>query len=187
MRALSIACLVAAFASGCAAHDSSSAVDATQAQNANPADVRTVDDIVRASYETISGPAGVASQVRQIARDDTLYVPNARFASVWEENGEVKSKVMTQPEYWKTYDASHAAYESEIGRRIERYGNVAQVRSVAVVREEPDGPVKERYINYYQLYSDGSRWWITDMVWQLEGPGTKIPEAWIGEWEEVAR
>ena len=40
-------------------------------------------------------------------------------------------------------------------------------------------------MNYFQLYWDGSRWWIAGMVWDLERPGAPIPEAWVGKFEEV--
>jgi hypothetical protein len=71
-------------------------------------------------------------------------------------------------------------FEAEIGRRIEHYGNVAQVRSVPVARSTADGPVNERYVNYYQLYWEGSRWWIASIVWDEECPSAPIPKAWIG-------
>jgi len=46
-----------------------------------PADVGTIADIVRVSYEVFSGPAGMPRQWR---RDSTLYMPGATFVSVEE-------------------------------------------------------------------------------------------------------
>ena len=151
---------------------------------ADPADVRTIPDLVRASYEVINGPAGAS---RQWDRDRTFYMPGATDVSVWEEAGQVRTKIMTPEAYRRDFRIDRAGFESEIGRRIERYGHIAQVRSVAVVRRSPDGPIEERYVNYFQLYWDGARWWIAGMVWQKEGPSTPIPEALIGKWEEVVR
>jgi len=150
----------------------------------NPADVGSIPDIVRVSYEVISGPAGVP---RQWDRDRTLYIPGATFVAVWEDEGKVKTKIMTPEDYRRDFKIRAGVFETEIGRRIERYGHVAHVRSVAVVRSTPDGPVEERYINYFQLYWDGTRWWIAGMVWDKERPSAPIPEAWIGKWEEVPR
>jgi len=45
---------------------------------ANPTDVATIEAIVRASYEVISGPAGTPRQWR---RDSTLYGPGATFVA----------------------------------------------------------------------------------------------------------
>jgi hypothetical protein len=151
---------------------------------ADPADVRTVADLVRASYEVINGPAGVP---RQWDRDRTFYMPGATYVSVWEEDGKVKTKIMTPEDYRRDFTIGAGVFETEVGRRIERYGHVAQVRSVAVVRSTPDRPVRARYINYFHLYWDGSRWWIAGMVWEKESPSAPIPEAWIGKFEEVIR
>lgn len=155
---LSAACLFALlFCFGCATHHSS-AITA-----ANPADVDTIPHIMRASYETVSGPAGAKEEVRQIARDGTFYMPGAMFVSVSEEKGQIRSKVMSQKAYWEGFDSSQPAYETEAGRRI------------------------ERYVNYYQLYWDGTRWWIAAVVWQKENPNMPIPDSWVGTWEQVTR
>ena len=53
---------------------SSSRIPHAQAPAAAPADVGTIADIMRVSYEVISGPAGA---VRQWRRDRTLYMPGA--------------------------------------------------------------------------------------------------------------
>ena len=67
-------------------------VAAAQGPAANPADVGTIGDIVRASYETISGPAGMPRQWR---RDSTLYAPGATFVAVDEREGRVQVQTMT--------------------------------------------------------------------------------------------
>ena len=166
---------------GCATHRIASTIAA------NPADVDTIPHIMRASYETVSGPAGVKEQVRQIARDATFYMPGAMFVSVSVEKGQIKSKIMSEKAYWDGFDSTQPAYETEAGRRIERYGAVAQVRSVSVIRGSPDGPITKRYVNYYQLYWDGNRWWVAGVVWQKESPNMPIPDSWLGTWEEITR
>jgi hypothetical protein len=69
--------------------------------------------------------------------------------------------------------------EYEIGSHVERFGNVAQVRSVYALRRTADGPVIDRGVNYFQLYWDGARWWITGMVWNDERPDNPIPKDWV--------
>src|SRR6478736_4152545 len=44
-----------------------------------PDDVSTLDGIIAAYYDVISGPAG---QPRQWSRDRTLYIPEIRFVSM---------------------------------------------------------------------------------------------------------
>lgn len=155
-----------------------------QEPTADPADVGTIADIVRVSYEVISGAAGTPRQWR---RDSTLYMPGATFVSVDETDGRVQSTIMTPEEYRQSAgprQTSTGMFETEVGRRIERWGNVAQVRSVAVVRQTPDGPIRARYVNYFQLYWDGERWWIAGMVWDKERPSAPIPASWVGSFEE---
>jgi len=152
-----------------------------QGRAAAPADVGTIADIMRVSYEVISGPAGVP---RQWDRDRTLYMPGATFVSTSKRDGKVQTTIMTTEEYRQKSDARFVAeglFETEIGSRVERFGNVAQVRSVSVARRTPKGPIEARYVNYAQLYWDGGRWWIAAMVWDEERPDNPIPKAWLGQ------
>jgi hypothetical protein len=149
---------------------------------ADPADVGSIEGLVRGSYQVISGSAG---QPRQWERDRTFYAPGATFVSVWEDKGQIKTKVMTPEQFRRDFKIGEGFDEYEVGRRIERFGNVAQVRSVAELRTPVGGPVTERFVNYFNFFWDGTRWWIAGMVWQKEGPSTQIPSAWIGIYEEV--
>lgn len=150
---------------------------------ADTRDVGTIPDIIRASYEVLCGPAGMP---RDWDRDRTLYMPGAMFVAVWEKDGVLDKKLLTTEEYRRDYDIGEGSYETEVGRRIERFGDVAEVRSVSVDRETPDGPIRSRYVNYYHLYWDGTRWWITGMVWDTERAGARIPDNWVGAWEEIS-
>src|ERR1700719_239275 len=47
-----------------------------------PEDVSTIDGMIKAYYEVVSGPAG---QSRQWDRDATLYISNVRFVIVSED------------------------------------------------------------------------------------------------------
>jgi len=148
---------------------------------ADPADVRTIEDIVRVSYEVISGPPGTPRQWR---RDSTLYAPGAMFHALREDSaGKVSVYSMTPEEYRRRTDkgfVKNGLIEYEIGTHAERFGNVAQVRSVYAMRRTTDGPVTARGVNYFQLYWDGTRWWITGMVWDDERKHNPIPKEWIG-------
>jgi hypothetical protein len=156
-----------------------------QAPVANPADVTTIADIVRVSYEVISGPAGTPRQWR---RDSTLYSPTATFVAMSERNGKAVVTTMTAEDYRRINNENfvkNGLFETEIGSRIERFGNVAFVRSITESRRTPNGPVDGRYVNYVSLYWDGSRWWISGFVWDEERPNNPIPKSWIGVREEV--
>jgi hypothetical protein len=110
-------------------------------------------------------------------------MPGATFVSTSKRDGKVQTTIMTTEEYRQKSDARFVAeglFETEIGSRVERFGNVAQVRSVSVARRTPTGPVEGRYVNFAQLFWDGTRWWIAAMVWDEERPDNPIPRAWLG-------
>jgi uncharacterized protein YciI len=150
------------------------------------ADVATLEGIMHAYYDVINGPPG---QPRQWERDRTLYMPGARFVAMLEdEEGNPAPRLLTPEEYQRWTDAgfvAEGAHETETGSRVERWGNIAQVRSVGEFRRRPGGPVLDRYVNYVLLYWDGSRWWIHGAVWDTERPGKEIPEEWVGVQERV--
>jgi uncharacterized protein YciI len=159
---------------------------AVEARPADPADVATIDGIMRAFYDVINGPPG---QPRQWERDRTLYMPGAMFVSVSERDGRTHVTRMTPQEYRLSTDSSFVAdgsWELETGSRVERWGNLAQVRSIGEFRRTPDGPLVARYVNYVHLYCDGSRWWVAGAIWEPERPGAAIPPAWRTGREVVA-
>ena len=156
-----------------------------QAPSANPADVATIPALVRAFYEVISGPPGAPRDWR---RDSTLYSEGATFVAMDVKDGKPVYAIFTAEEYRRKTNASfvkNGFYEAEIGSRIERFGNVAQVRSVYETRRTADGPLLGRGVNYLMVFWDGTRWWITGAVWDDERPDNPIPPSWIGTFETV--
>jgi hypothetical protein len=146
----------------------------------DPADVGTIRGMIHAWYDVINGPAGAPRQWR---RDSTLYTAGATFVAVKIKGGKKTSSIRTPEEFRKASNAYLVAsgfYETEIGSRIERFGDVASVRSVYESRNTAAGPVIARGINYIHLFWDGNRWWITGAVWQEEDQGVKIPASWVG-------
>lgn len=139
-------------------------------------DVSTIEGIVKASYETISGGAGVP---RDWGRDRTLFDPNSRSVavSVNPKTGAVRTHGMTEQQFADESDASTVKdgfTEREIKHVIQRFGNVATVLS-SYEGSDAAGKSKTRGVNIFQLYFDGKRWWILSMVWDEERPGNPIP------------
>jgi hypothetical protein len=138
-------------------------------------DVSTIEGIVTASYETISGGVGVA---RQWGRDRTLFDPNSRSVAIHVDakTGAIKTEPMTEQDFADRSDASlvkDGFTERELKHVIKRFGNVATVLSS--YEGATSGKVIERGVNIFQLYFDGKRWWILSMVWDEERPGNPIP------------
>ena len=96
---------------------------------ARPEDVTTIDGIVKAFYEVISGPAG---QPRQWSRDRTLYRPDVRFVAMSVRDGKPGAHVMSHQEYVDGSDASfvkNGFFETETRRAVQQFGNMAHVWS----------------------------------------------------------
>jgi len=157
----------------------------SQTPPANPEDVVTIQGIVRAYYDVINGPPGVPRQWR---RDSTLYMPGTIFVAMGVENGKPRPSMMTPEQFRRAVNdkfVKEGFYETEIGSRIERFGNVAAVRSVYETRRMANGPLIGRGINYLQLYWDGTRWWISAASWDDEREDNKLPARWIGVHETI--
>jgi hypothetical protein len=138
-------------------------------------DVATLDGILAAFYEVISGAAGVP---RQWGRDRTLYISGVRFVSLGFSGGRIRANVYDHQAYVDATDSfflSKGFFENEIHRSAVRFGNFTQVLSTYESRNTADGPVIARGINSVQLFWDGHRWWIAGAVWDDERPDNPIP------------
>jgi hypothetical protein len=141
-----------------------------------PDDVSTLDGIMKAFYEVISGPAG---KPRQWARDRTLYIEGMRFVATAAQDGKIAARVMDHQAYvdWVNDDmVRHGFFESEIHRVTKTFGNITHVFSTYESRAKADGPVTERGVNSVELFYDGKRWWIASATWDEERPDNPIPK-----------
>src|SRR4051812_9389576 len=93
---------------------------------ADPADVGSLDGIMKAVYEVISGPAG---QPRNWTRMHSLFVPGARLGpAVKLPNGRVVPQMGTLDEWIANSEPflmKDGFFEKEIGRRAEAFGRIA--------------------------------------------------------------
>jgi hypothetical protein len=145
---------------------------------ANPEDVSSIEGIVRASYEVISGGAGVA---RQWGRDRTLDDPHMRFVSLSKDpkTGKVTRSSGTEQDFADHADAylvKTGFSEHELAHAIHRFGNVATVLSSYEGKETAACKPADRGVNIFQLYNDGKRWWILSIIWDEERPDNPIPQ-----------
>ena len=140
----------------------------------------SIDGVIASLYATVSGPAG-----REIdwESERQLYHPAARLMRTGvDPEGRSWIRVMTLDDYiedTRPFFAENDFYEVEIGREVDRFGNVAQVRSVYEARRRPGAAeLLKRGVNLIQLYHDGSRWWVLSILWDDERPGSSVPTDW---------
>ena len=148
---------------------------------ARPADVSSIDSIIAAVYDVISGPAG---HKRDWDRMRSLFVPGARLIPTGRRpTGEVGSRVLTVEEYIARSSPlleKNGFFESEIARRTETFGNIAHAFSTYESRHKADDPKPfQRGINSIQLMNDGQRWWIVTIFWQGEDEKNPLPEKYL--------
>lgn len=150
-----------------------------QAPTPRPEDVATLDGIVRAYYEVVTGPKG---QPRDWRRDSSLYIADIRFVAVGMEDGRPVPRVMDHGAYARRSDpffVKNGFYEEEIFRVTRRFGGIAQIFSTYESREVAGGPVTARGINSLNLFWDGRRWWIASATWDEERPGNPLPAEFL--------
>src|SRR6266699_2999063 len=151
---------------------------------ANPADVTSIDAIIAAAYDGISGPAG---EKRDWERERSLFYPGARLIPTAKPgaNDDLAPQMLDVDGFIarvEPYFAEHGFYEKEIARRIEQFGRIAHVWSTYESRHNSDDPEPfMRGINSVQLFNDGRRWWIVSIYWQQENASAPIPEKYLPE------
>jgi len=144
-----------------------------------PDDVKSVDAILAAIYDVISGPAGP----RDWKRFESLFIPEGRLiASGINAKGEWVKRVMTPEEYEKRagdFFMKEGFFERGVSNKVETFGTIAHVFSTYESRHEKDGQPFARGINSIQLVSDGHRWYVVQIFWQQETPTMPIPKEYL--------
>ena len=141
----------------------------------DPADVASLDAIMRAVYDVISGPAG---EKRDWNRMRSLFTSNARLMPL-ARNGLRSGSVEDYIRASGPNLERDGFFEQEIARRVEQYGDIAHVFSTYQARRTAAGPVFMRGINSFQLVRQGGRWWVVSIMWQAETPETPIPAKYL--------
>lgn len=149
---------------------------ASQVPAPKPEDVKSIDSILAALYNVISGPAGE----RDWNRFRSLFLPGATLTSAGKgADGNIRVRPRTVEEYVKGaggYFAQHGFFESPIVSRIQTFGNIAHVFCSYESRNTAGEAPFARGINSFQLAYDGKRWWIVSVLWDEERPDNPLPK-----------
>ncbi|MFJ1470975.1 hypothetical protein [Massilia orientalis] len=148
---------------------------------ARPVDVATVDGIVAALYDIISGTAG---QPRDWDRMRSLFAPEGRLMAVGARpEGVYALRAMTVEDYIARNSKAFATmgfFEREAARSTETFGQIVHVFSTYESRHARGDAVPfQRGINSIQLYHDGKRWWIVNLLWRAEDASLRLPERYL--------
>ena len=153
-----------------------------EASMADPADVASIDAIVRAAYDVISGSLG---EKRDWDRERSLFCPGARLIPTAKPgaNDGLAPQMLDVEGFIarvEPYFAENGFFEKEITRRTEQFGCIAHVWSTYESRHNADDPKPfMRGINSMQLFYDGNRWWIVTIYWQQESAEHPIAKKYL--------
>ena len=160
---------------------------------ANPADVATLDSIIAALYDVISGPAG---KRRDWDRFRSLFAPGARLIPTGPRrppgtppdapltgSEEYAPRALAPEDYVRLsgpFLEGQGFFERETARRTEQFGHIAHAFSTYEGKlKSPDAKPFVRGINSIQLVNDGKRWWIITVFWEAETERTPLPEKYL--------
>ena len=145
---------------------------------AKPDDVKSVDSLLAALYEVISGPAGE----RDWKRFRSLFMPNARLTSAERSpDGVIHVRPSSVEDYVRLarhgyFLEERSFFEKPIVSRVQTFGNVAQIFSSYESRHALGEAPFARGINSLQMLYDGKRWWVVNILWDEERPDNPLPQ-----------
>ena len=144
-------------------------------------DLSTVDGIIHALYDSISGPA---ERKRDVRRFRSLFIPEARLIPVTPNpDGGASATVMDVDEFFRRACESFKVsgfFEREIARKTDTFGNVTHVLSTyESLRDLSDEKPFARGVNSIQLVRDGARLRVVTILWDFERPDNPIPREYL--------
>ncbi|MEZ5424640.1 MAG: hypothetical protein R2747_00115 [Pyrinomonadaceae bacterium] len=149
---------------------------------ADPADVASIDAIIKAVYDVISGDAGKKrdwNRFRSLFHKDARLIPSGKNP----QTGITGATAISPDGYIERsgpYLEKNGFFEKEISRKTDVFGNIAQVFSTyASFHKADDKEPFQRGINSFQLLNDGKRWWVITIYWQGETKDSPIPKEYL--------
>ena len=171
--------LLVAFSSSSVQPQSTQAAAPSTAPQANPSDVDSLEHIMAAVYDAISGPPGA----RNWDRLRSLFYAGARLIPTRnDDKSKASAHALTIDEYIdraKPFFEKEGFYENAVANRVETWDHLAHVWSTYESRHAKGEKPFARGINSFQLFNDGSRWWVMTIYWEGEDKDHAIPEKYL--------
>jgi hypothetical protein len=161
------------------AAQSTAAPPAASSPQAKPGDVDSLEHILAAVYDCISGPPGP----RDWDRFRALYYPGARMIpSRKDDAGKGSARIYSVDDYIQRsqpFFDKEGFFESAVSNRVEQWDRIAHVWSTYESRHAKNDKPFARGINSFQFFYDGSRWWVLTVYWEGEDPAHPLPEKYL--------
>jgi hypothetical protein len=144
-----------------------------------PGDVDSVEHILAAVYDCISGPPGP----RDWERFRGLFYHGARLIpSRRDKDGTVTARMMSVEDYIQgsqPFFDKDGFFEKPVANRVEQWDHLAHVWSTYESRHAKGEKPFARGINSFQFLFDGSRWWVVTIYWEGEDSEHPLPEKYL--------
>ncbi len=144
-------------------------------------DLTTVDGIIGALYDSISGPAELK---RDLKRFRSLFIEGARLIPVRQQpDGGATAEVLEVDEFFRIASENFKVagfFEREVARRTDTFGCVTHIFSAYESRRsEDEAEPFARGINSIQLLHDGARYRVVTIFWDSERPDNPMPPEYL--------
>ncbi|WP_435623394.1 hypothetical protein [Flagellimonas sp.] len=146
-------------------------------ENKYAEDVKSINAIIDAYYDVISGSS---QDPWQFERDKYIHAEGAVITR-WDENGKVGPYSLEEEYISLLLFPKEDWFEKELKRKVSQYGNIAQVWSAFEVRTNPDVESTTRGINSIQLYFEKGRWWISSWTGVMESDQNNVVFDFLNE------
>ena len=143
-----------------------------QDRAANPDDVATIDGLIKAYYESVSGHPGKRDGERMLS----LFIEGGKISI-----GLISDKPTHElaEDYLRTerfLTLSNDFFEREISRDTQHFGYMANVISTYGISDAMENTsYTARGVTVFQLVRHNERWWILSTMWQRESPEMPLP------------
>lgn len=154
-------------------------------------DTASVDAIIDAYYEVISGPVGF---VYDAERDENIHTPDAVITKFLLD-GTVQQHDLKTEQASIVSPYATAFFEIEVERKVEQLGNIAHVWSEFEMKTQPEGDAYGGGFNSISLLFMDGRWWISSWSTQYkalseegaDAPVTQLVDLNTEEFAEVVK
>lgn len=137
----------------------------------------TIDALLAALYQVISENTNLT---RNWAIFRKLFRSEARINALGKDNqGKERYLSLTIEDYIRGLEASHKRHkilEIEIGRKVEKFGDMVHVLSTCETQNAFDQTVLQQGVNSIQLVFREDRYWIVSMVFSPASAENPITE-----------
>jgi len=138
-----------------------------QERVAKPDDVSTIDGLIKAYYESVSGHPGKRNGERMLS----LFIEGGKISIGL--TGDKPTHELAE-EYLRTerfLTISNDFFEREISRDTQHFGYMANVISTYGISDAMENTnYTARGVTVFQLVRHNDRWWILSTIWQRESP-----------------